>query len=109
VGVGWVAGESKKRLKHMITIEYYSSRTGIPADTLSGKSRKFHTALAREIYWLYLRKNGFTYKKIAQMFDRKRHTTALSGIKRAKNMLLTKEKPALFYIEALNMKPDEIF
>jgi chromosomal replication initiation ATPase DnaA len=93
----------------MITIEYYSSRTGIPADTLLGKSRKFHVSLAREIYWLYLRKNGFTYKKIAQTFDRKQHSTVSSGIKTAKNMLSTKEKLALFYIEALNMRPDEIF
>jgi chromosomal replication initiation ATPase DnaA len=107
--VGGVAGESKKKLKHMITVEHYSNKTGIPTDSLLGKSRTFHVTLAREIYWLYLHKNKFTCYKIARMFNRRRHSTVLSGIKTAKNMLSTKEEWALSCIEALNMRPDEIF
>ncbi|MDR1091890.1 MAG: hypothetical protein LBL79_12520 [Prevotella sp.] len=93
----------------MITIERYSSKTGVSTDFLLGKSRRFHISLAREMYWLYLRKNGFTYHEIAEMFGRRQHSTVSSGINTAKNMLLTKEEWALFCIEALNMRGDEFF
>jgi chromosomal replication initiation ATPase DnaA len=93
----------------MTTIEHYSNKIEIPVDALLGKSRKFQVSLAREIYWQYLRKNRFTYKKIAQTFDRRQHSTISSGIKTAENLLSTKEKWALSCMEALSMSSDENF
>jgi chromosomal replication initiation ATPase DnaA len=93
----------------MVSIEDYVKEKGISVPELYGKSRVFHTALAREVYWLYLKKNGLTLYEIARMFNRKQHSTVLSGIRTAKNLLSTKEEWALFCIDALNMNPDDFF
>lgn len=93
----------------MTTIETYSKKTKIPVKTLLGKSRKFTITLAREIYWLYLHKNGLSYSEIAAIFKRKQHSTISSGINTAKNMITTKEKQALTLINILDINPNEIF
>jgi chromosomal replication initiation ATPase DnaA len=91
----------------MISIENYAKETGISTQVLCGKSRVFHIALAREIYWLYLHEKKFSYSKIARMFNRKRHSTIINGVRTAKNMLSTNEEWALFYVSALNMRADD--
>jgi chromosomal replication initiation ATPase DnaA len=79
---------------NMITLKQYSEKVGVPIESLLGKSRKYPVAAARETYWLHLRQNGLTHSKIAEMFNRDR-TTVISGIDRAKNLILTNDKWAL--------------
>jgi chromosomal replication initiation ATPase DnaA len=93
----------------MITIEEYSKQVAIPTETLLGKSRKFPVTIVREVYWLYLRKNGFSYAGIAAIFSRSQHSTVSSGIQNAKNLIETGEKRALSLINILHIRRDEIF
>ncbi|MDR0734075.1 MAG: hypothetical protein LBF08_08515 [Dysgonamonadaceae bacterium] len=75
----------------MITIKDYSEKIKIPVETMLGKSRVYDVASARETYWLYLRQKGLTVRKIAATFNRS-HSTVLSGINTAQNLIATKDE-----------------
>lgn len=92
----------------MIAIEKYAGKVGIPTEILSGKSRKYRVASAREIYWLHLRQNGLSHVEIGVMFNRGR-TTVIGGINTAKNLVSTKEEWALYCMNKLNGCTGEIF
>jgi len=75
----------------MRTPEDYANGIGIPLELIRGKSRKLHVAIARDVYWRYLRQRGVKLTAIAAMFDRKAHSTVHSGIKHAENLISCKD------------------
>jgi len=55
--------------------------------SLLSKSQKEELCLQRYIWWRELyRQQGFTYQRIAEMFNRKSHATIISGIRAIDNM-----------------------
>lgn len=74
-------------MDHMSLTEF-SNKIGIPEEDIKGKSRKEHIAIARELYWLYLYKNGYGYRRISQI-DGRKPETILSGIRTVRNLIET--------------------
>jgi chromosomal replication initiation ATPase DnaA len=74
-------------------ITEFSARTGIPVESILGRSRNAHMADAREMYYYILSLNGFRVGEIAELMDR-HHATVCCGIKRIKDLLDSKD-PAI--------------
>ncbi|NDW19287.1 hypothetical protein D0T53_10220 [Dysgonomonas sp. 216] len=71
-----------------MSLAEFSQKVGIPEDEIKGRSRKESIAIARELYWLYLYKNGKGYRKISQL-DGRKPETILSGIRTIRNLIET--------------------
>ncbi len=46
--------------------------------------------IAREVYWKILRQRGYSYSRIARIFDYS-HATIMSGVRRVNNLLAAKD------------------
>jgi len=71
-------------------ITEFAKLTCIPELSILGNSRRNNISDARELYWLILHRNGFSYSAIARLCDRT-HATILSGIRRANRLLEVKD------------------
>lgn len=47
----------------------FAERTGFSVDDILGESRKMELVAARQLYWMLLRKNGFSLMDIARITD----------------------------------------
>ena len=85
----------------MIELKDYSEKIGIPIEQLY-KSQYQPTPIARQVYWHYLKKNGYGYCEIGRMFN-KTHPTIIYGIKNIQNMIETNNIIINRYFEALEI------
>jgi hypothetical protein len=72
----------------MLSLGKYAELTGINEGVLTGSIRSRQISDARQVYWHYLRKAGYTYQRIAEIFNRD-HSTVLSATKRVDALLET--------------------
>ncbi len=91
-----------EHLSKVWTLENYSAIINIPIEELIGSSRIPRIALARQVYWYYLRKYTYSFDRIGRMFGRKR-PTILSGVRTIKNLIQTKDSCIDDYLRALDL------
>ena len=84
----------------MIDLQDYCEKTGIEKAQLLSRTRIVEVSVARQVYWLYLKKNDYGVCQIGRMFDRE-HGTIISGIKTASDLLEVKNKIAMDYYSNL--------
>lgn len=65
----------------MCKIDFQSQMTGFSVEELQSSSQKEELCFARFACSLCLYKEGLTYKQIANIFNRRSHSTIMSGIK----------------------------
>lgn len=88
-------------MEDRISIEEYAQRIGLSVPTIKN-SRYWGHSLARNVYWYYLRRFD-TLADIGRMFNNRRHTTIISGIRTASNLIESGDQQAIFYMQALNL------
>lgn len=67
-------------------LSQFSKLTGLSAADILGKTRTADVVAARHIYWLLLRRSGFSHQQIAGMCKRN-HSSILQGIRSAMDLL----------------------
>ncbi|MFT3994412.1 MAG: helix-turn-helix domain-containing protein [Dysgonomonas sp.] len=90
-----------------LTLEQYSEKIDIPVSELEGASRVPEIALARQAYWYYLKQHGIILIDIASMFNRKQHSTIISGINTIKDMIDTNNNTINRYLDAMGYNYEE--
>lgn len=78
-------------------IEKVCNDTGTPVDYLVGRTRKGMYAEIRECLWFALREYELPYKLIGIVFDNRDHSTILSGVKRVRNLIDSKDSVMNIY------------
>lgn len=69
--------------------------TGVNTFEILGRDRTKRTRLVRQLYWkLLYEKKGYGYSEIGRLNERN-HSTIISGIKQANNLLETGDKLAV--------------
>lgn len=75
-------------------VVYVSNITGIPVETILGRSRDTKVSCVRQLYWKLLReKKRYTFRKIAELNERDTSSVQL-GVKRVNNLLETGDEMA---------------
>ena len=71
----------------ILSLSEYARLVGIKESDLTSRSRKQKVSDAREVYWYELHNTGYSYPKIARMFNRRSHTSILSAKKRIRKLI----------------------
>ena len=86
----------------MIDLETYAERTGIPVSVIKSKTRKTETVVARQVYWFYLKSQGFGYSQIARIFEMN-HSTVVHGIKKIEGFISVNEPYVGRYLDIIKV------
>lgn len=88
--------------KTTLTIEEYSDKVNISVEDLLGNSRKYEHKIPRQLYWLYLHKNGMSKRSIARKFNMA-HSSIVSGINTVSNLIETEDKILSAYEDFISL------
>jgi len=79
--------DNHKKNNAMLGLFKFANLIGVTKQELLGNSRKQELSDARQVYYHKLYTSGYTYREIANMFNRKVHSSIMSAKKRIDSLL----------------------
>ena len=70
----------------MLTLDEYSVKVGISVEELNSRRRFAEIVTARQVWWFYLRDNGYGLSEIGRMYSMD-HATVWHGVKRIRDLI----------------------
>jgi chromosomal replication initiation ATPase DnaA len=84
----------------MIELDEYAKRIGISVYAIRSRSRRVEIVAARQVWWWYLRGNGYGLSEIGRMHSVD-HSTVWHGVNRVSDLIRLKDGYLERYLKAI--------